>query len=177
MGRFLRMVVLVAATFFVIWPAHAALIPLSAVLDGAQEVPPNASPASGFGTMTYDDVTNIFVWHIEFAGLVAPEIAAHFHAPAPPGVNAAVVIPLPLGSPKDGFVDFDDQFGALAETREAELLSGLFYVNVHSQAFPGGEIRGQVLVAPLVVPEPSAFALLSLGLLVLALRRRCSLGA
>lgn len=173
MGRFPRTFVLIAAIFFVIWPAHAALISLSAVLSGDQEVPPVVSPASGFGTMTYDDVSNVFTWHIEFAGLPTPETAAHFHAPAPPGVNAAVVIPLPLGSPKDGSVDFDVQFGLGAETREDQLLSGLFYVNVHTQEHPGGEIRGQVLV----VPEPSAFALLSLGLLVLALRRRSLLGA
>jgi hypothetical protein len=176
MGRFLRTVVLLAAMFFVIWPAHAALFSLNAVLNGAQEVPPNASPASGFATMTYDDVKNVLTWHIEFAGLTAPETGAHFHAPAPPGVNAAIVIPLPLGSPIDGSADFDVQFAADpfgVQAREDQLLAGLFYINVHTQIFPGGEIRGQVVA----VPEPSVFALLSLGLFVLALRRRSSIGA
>ena len=43
-------------------PASAATINLSATLEGSQEVPPNASPATGTGTMVYDDISNLLSW-------------------------------------------------------------------------------------------------------------------
>lgn len=128
------------------------------ILEGLQEVPPNASPATGTGHVEIDTLTNLMSWHIEFSGLIAPQTAAHFHAPAAPGVNGPVVIPLPNGSPIIGSTTISD-------TVEGHLLAGLMYVNIHTTAFPGGEIRGQV------VPTPAPLALLGLGAAV-ALRRR-----
>ena len=49
-----------------------------------------------------------------------------------------------------------------------DLLAGLWYLNLHTDAFPDGEIRGQV------VPEPGTLALLAGGLGLLAVRRRMS---
>ena len=110
-------------------------------LEGLQENPPTPSPASGMGILDLDQATNSITYHIEFAGLLAPQTAAHFHV-APPGVNGPVIIPLPLGSPIDGA-------NILTDNQESDLLAGLLYVNIHSQSFPGGEIRGQV------IPEPA----------------------
>jgi hypothetical protein len=117
-------------------PAQAAIINFSASLSGLQEVPPNASPATGTGAMAFDDVTKILSWNITFSGLTAPQTAAHFHI-APPGVNGPVTIGFPLGSPIVGSQ-------ALTAAQEGSLLAGNFYANVHTTNFPGGEIRGQL---------------------------------
>jgi hypothetical protein len=50
----------------------------------------------------------------------------------------------------------------------ADLIDGLYYVNIHSTFRPGGEIRGQILL----VPEPGTAVLLALGIIGLAARRR-----
>lgn len=169
MSRFLRALVLPAVMLLATSPAHADIILFTAELTGEQEVPvPVITPATGFASMTFDDFMNVFSWNITYSGLLGTESGAHFHAPAPPGVAAAVVIPLVVGSPIIGSFDFDD-FGADAATRESQLLSGLFYVNIHTVPdFPGGEIRGQVLQ----VPEPTTLTLLGIALAGLALRRR-----
>ncbi|MGH7726564.1 MAG: CHRD domain-containing protein [Candidatus Eiseniibacteriota bacterium] len=117
-------------------PAQAAIINFSASLSGLQEVPANASPATGTGAISFDDVTKILSWNITFSGLTAPQTAAHFHI-APPGVNGGVTIGFPLGSPIIGSQ-------ALTPAQETALLAGNFYANVHTTAFPGGEIRGQL---------------------------------
>ena len=141
--------------------ASAAVMNWNATLNGAQETPPNASPATGSGTGTYDTVSMIFSWDVSFSGLTAPETDAHFHI-APPGVAGPITIPLPLGSPIMGSQ-------ALSAVQEAAFLAGDFYVNIHSSNFPAGEIRGQVL--PQAVPEPSTWALAFTGIAALIGRR------
>ena len=67
-------------------------------------------------------------------------------------MNAGVIFPLPLGSPKVGIL------GPLTVVQLAELTGGLWYVNIHSNLFPGGEIRGQILTGicpPVSVDESS----------------------
>ena len=109
----------------------------TAVLDGLQETPPNASPAAGSGTFTLD-AAKVLHYSISFGGLLAPQTAAHIHGPAPAGVAAGVRFPLPNGSPIAGTV------GPLTAAQEADLNAGLYYVNVHTTMFLGGEIRGQI---------------------------------
>lgn len=132
-------------------PATAVTYQLFTSLDGAQAG--TLSPATGFGTLTYDDASNLLAWDISFSGLVGTETISHFHGPAAPGVNAAPTITLPLGSPKTGSA-------MLTAAQETELLSELWYVNVHSTVAPAGEIRGQLLL----VPEPEAYAMMAIGL-------------
>ena len=73
--------------------------------------------------------------------MTSEETNAHFHAPAPPGVNAPVIIQLPTpGNPKNGCVTPD-----LTEAQRRDLFRGLWYVNIHTAKNSGGEIRGQVI--------------------------------
>jgi len=116
-------------------------------LDGNQEVPPVSTAATGSGTATLDALTGLFSWNISFSGLSAGETAAHFHGAALPCATAGPQVTLPLGSPKVGSA-------ALTPAQVADLLAGKWYVNVHSTAFPNGEIRGQVAPAALGNPIP-----------------------
>jgi hypothetical protein len=110
-----------------------------ALIDGLQETPPNASPGTGIGCFTLDS-QNVFHYEITFSDLIGVENNAHVHGPAPVGVPAGIVFGLPAGSPKVGST------GPLTAGQIADLNNGLWYVNIHSTLFPGGEIRGQILV-------------------------------
>jgi hypothetical protein len=120
------------------------LQPFTALLNAGQEVPPRGSSAQGLAFMTFNSTNGELCYSISYQGLTSAEILAHFHAPAPPGQNANVLFdispsPSPLGSPKTGCV------GPLSKQNVRDLRDGLFYINIHTSTFPGGEIRGQVL--------------------------------
>jgi CHRD domain-containing protein len=119
------------------------LLPFTAVLNGAQETPPVASPSQGMALVTYDVDTGLLCYALSFSPLTSQELVAHFHGPAAPGVAAPILFPItpspsPVGSPKNGCV------GPLSKTDVKNLKKGLLYLNVHSANFPLGEIRGQV---------------------------------
>jgi len=124
-------------------------------IDGAQEVPPNASAGTGTGTIDINTVTNQLSYNITFSGLGSAETMAHIHGFAAPGANAGIIHTLPNGSPKIGVFNY-------SQAQEAALLNGLSYVNIHSGNFPNGEIRGQIagtaLPCPSATPTPSATA-------------------
>src|SRR5262245_5620328 len=137
------LLILVAALALAM-PAAAALVPLHANLDGLQETPPNASPATGTATMTLDTTANTITMTLNFSGLLAPQTAAHIHGPGAPGVPAGILVPLPTGT-------FVNQVFPITDTIEGHILAGLTYINVHSTMFPAGEIRGQILMEPVAV--------------------------
>ena len=134
-----------------ITPAMAVTYSLVTSINGAQAGSP--STGTGSGTLSFDDVTNNLNWNINFQGLIGTETAAHFHGPAAAGSNAGIQIALPLGSSIVGSA-------VLTNTQETQLLGGLWYVNIHSSLYGGGEIRGQLLP----VPEPEAYAMMLAGL-------------
>ena len=107
-------------------------------LSGVNEVPPNGSPATGVAYIIIDTAANTLSYHISYSGLSAAETAAHIHGFSAPGVNSGVLTALPATNPKIGTWSY-------LEAQEANILSGLTYVNIHTTAAPGGEIRGQIL--------------------------------
>ena len=152
----LHCIVSLVVLFAVSAPADAAIINWVANLSGAQEVPPNASLATGTGFGTYDTVTNLLSWTVIYAGMSGPLTGGHFHR-APVGVNGPIIVNIGTGaSPIVGSI-------AIAESDEPSLLGGNVYINLHTAAYPGGEIRGQV-----ETPEPTTVTLMAAGLLAIA---------
>jgi hypothetical protein len=127
-------------------PTYAAGTAYKAALNGASEVPPTTSTGTGTATVTYDASTKTVTWQGSFSGLSGPATAAHIHGPAEAGKNAGVIVPLsqkdvPFTSPFQGTATLaDDKAAALA----AALSGGQAYVNIHTAANPGGEVRGQL---------------------------------
>lgn len=142
--NFLLCSVLSLSLMFVVQQESSATVyTLSAALDGQQEVPVNPSGAVGQILGTFDDATFTLSFTVNFIGLSGTTTAAHFHGPAPIGVNAPVAI---------GFVGFPvgvtsgtySNSYVLTPIQASELIAGLWYVNVHTNLFPGGEIRAQL---------------------------------
>jgi hypothetical protein len=110
---------------------------MAATLSPASEVPPKQS--SGSGTAKINLSGNTLTWTVTYSGMTGPVTAGHFHGPALPGANAGVVVPFAgsLASPITGSA-------TLTDPQIADLKAGKWYVNLHTAANPGGEIRGQV---------------------------------
>jgi hypothetical protein len=113
---------------------------MKATLDGKSETPPNTSAGTGTADIDYDAATKKLTWKLTYSGLSGPATAAHFHGPAEPGKNAGVAVAIPnaTSSPVEGSA-------TLTDAQAADLAAGKYYVNVHTAANPGGEIRGQVM--------------------------------
>lgn len=187
---------LLAATFatallLAVQPASAAMFAFGADMTGPAEAPPNTSPATGRAVVLFDDVAHRMTISVEFSGLIGRTTVAHIHCctalagtgvasvatttpsfPAFPvdvlsGTYTRVFDTLLASTYRSGFITAN---GGTTAGAEAALLSGLrsgkAYFNVHTQAFPGGEIRG------FFVPAPQALSLVALLLMAMPLLRR-----
>jgi CHRD domain len=114
-----------------------------AKLSGANEVPANASPGSGTLEASLDKQTSVLSWTVIYAGLTGPVKAGHFHGPAVAGANAGVALGFTgsVESPVKGSA-------TLTAAQIEDLTAGKWYVNLHTAANPGGELRGQVTPTP-----------------------------
>jgi hypothetical protein len=187
------MLALVAALMAIGASANADVFTYTAILNGPSESPPNASPGTGFAQVDYDNVAHTMRIQANFTGLLGTTTMAHIHAPtAIPFTSTASVATqtpsftgFPLGVTSGAmdttfdmtqastwnapYITANGGTPAGAEAAFAtHLAEGRAYFNIHTGQFPGGEIRGFLVL----IPEPSTLALAGLGLIG-AIAARC----
>ena len=110
-----------------------------ATLTGGEEVPPVSTPARGMAELQLNTNTNVLTWKVSYSGLSAPVSGGHIHGPAAPGQNGPVAVPFAnvQVQPVQGQATLTPQ-------QMADLTAGRWYVNIHSNTHPAGEIRGQL---------------------------------
>ncbi len=112
-------------------------------LTGAQEVPGVETTGMGTADLAYDTKTRVIRWTVAYSGLSGLVTMAHFHGPAAEGKNGPVQIWL---TEKGNSVDSPIKGHATLTPEQAEQFkAGEWYINLHTQAHPAGEIRGQVI--------------------------------
>lgn len=112
-----------------------------ASVSGAQEVPSNASAATGTGFVTYDFRSRAIQGSLTVSGMTAT--VAHIHAGAA-GANGGVAVTLVESAPGSGIWTVPADTRLTADQAKALLADGMYF-NAHSAAFAGGEIRGQLI--------------------------------
>ncbi|MDO3720611.1 CHRD domain-containing protein [Marinobacter sp. chi1] len=152
----------------------------TATLAGENEVPPVQTQASGVASFELDATQTRLDYRVDVSGL-SDVIAAHLHL-APTGQNGGVVANVLASAVPGGVVNGPLATGTLEEADLVGTLTGAFslfidalntgslYVNVHTEAHPSGEIRGQV--GPVSIAEPSSIALILLSVVVFLMLRR-----
>lgn len=132
-----------ACSMFSVAPMAPNVSSMSARLSGANEVPANSTNASGTLSANLDRQTRTLTWTVTYISMSGPATGGHFHGPATIGQNAGVALPFAgsLESPIRGSA-------TLTDTQMTDLLNGRWYVNLHTAANPGGEIRGQLSLYP-----------------------------
>ena len=125
------------------------------LMTGAQEIPANSSSALGIMDVSYTKETRLLTWSVTWSGLTGPVTLMHIHGVAPSGFVASSVLNTIAGSnalalPNATLYPATGKFSGtmLADgfvVKEQDLLNGLYYMNIHTAAFGGGEIRGQIV--------------------------------
>jgi CHRD domain/PEP-CTERM motif len=173
--------------------SHAAIKFYNITLNGANEAPPNASLGTGTGLVTVDTTLFLMTVQTTFSGLTGTTTAAHIHATTAAAfagtAGVATETPtfagFPLGVTSGTYTNTYNMlnpasynaafltanagspttaFGTLVSAMDANKA----YLNIHTTAFGGGEIRGFTIAAP----EPGTMALFAIGGVGVFLRRR-----
>jgi hypothetical protein len=178
MKRVLSVLALAAAALAI--PAYAQTYHADA--SGPEESPPNGSP--GTSMVTIDIAGSTLMVDMSFRDLVGTASAAHIHCCTADAFTGTSAIAMPFTDfPTGGHTgdytkaiplyestSYDPEFlkahGGTAKGAATALVDGInaneAYVNIHTSEFPGGEIRGFVVAAP--VPEPAEWGMMAGGL-------------
>jgi hypothetical protein len=123
--------------------AFITATPFTSVLSGDSEVPPVTTSARGFGQLAIEGNTLLF--EVLYQGLSGAAIGAHIHGPAAAGGNGPVLISLePFHAGPFATQGIMAGVTLLTAAQKDAILSGQAYLNIHTAANPGGEIRGQI---------------------------------
>lgn len=127
-------------------------------MTGAQEVPAVPTTATGNIDAEYSKLTKTLFYTVSWTGLTGPVAAMHIHGLADPGSNAGIVqniITASNGITTPSATRFGTSGGFQASLyvdgvviKEADVLAGKFYINIHTAQYPNGEIRGQIVLNP-----------------------------
>lgn len=173
---FSAMVMTLLCIFALSTLAKADTITFTATLSPVNEVPPkdtNVFKGTGTATVVLDTVTGKGTITLSFSGLSGAFTGGHIHCCAGPGATAPVIVPFDtffVGSANNTAGTLTNFAFTLTAAQVTAMINGQTYVNIHTAANGGGEIRGQLNA----VPEPGTLLLLGAGLVSVAgkLRKR-----
>lgn len=139
--------------------AHAGIVRFSAIIDAAQETTGSTSTATGSAIMLYDATGNTLDLMVTINDFPNPLLNSHIHE-GPPGMDGGPVNTLgaEIAYSRDGNTLTATFLNVTYLGTPATLLSGGAYLNFHTAAWPGGEIRGQLIPDPvkltaIITPE------------------------
>lgn len=162
----MRLVTLTSALLLTVGLASfaAAQTTYTTTLSGLNEVPTNPSVGTGSATVVLNAAQNQLSVTVNFQNIGGTYTASHIHGPTAATANGPVKWGF-VGVPAGWIFSNGNHDGVLTNfivtgitpTDVANLNAGLFYVNVHSNTFPGGELRGQLSVLNVVPTRPSTW--------------------
>ncbi|HXS05698.1 MAG TPA: CHRD domain-containing protein [Rhizomicrobium sp.] len=131
-----RHILVAALAVLLVAPARAESVSLVAHLLGGNNIPANKSDAFGEAQFTYDTAARLLDYYVTYDGIAPSKI--DLHGPAAANESGAMAANIPVSeNPVTGKL-------TLTPDQGAALLAGRMYVDIHSQAFANGEIRGQI---------------------------------